>query len=81
MANAQLTSDSKIRRNRCAFGRLSGLGRFMLRSLMLTGAALVSAASMAMAYDIKPKTPDTVFSGKLRPDIIGISSSDDAAKT
>ena len=52
----------------------------MLRSLMLTGAALVSAASMAMAYDIKPKTPDTAFSGKLRPDIIGISSSDDAAK-
>ncbi len=52
----------------------------MLRSLMLAGVALISAASMAMAYDIKPKTPDTAFSGKLRPDIIGISSNDDAAK-
>lgn len=52
----------------------------MLRSLMLAGAALVFASSLAMGYDIKPKTPDTAFSGKLRPDIIGISSSDDAAK-
>jgi hypothetical protein len=52
----------------------------MLRSTMLAGVALISAASMAMGYDIKPKTPDTAFSGKLRPDIIGISSNDDAAK-
>jgi hypothetical protein len=47
---------------------------------MLAGVALMSAASVAMGYDIKPKTPDTAFSGKLHPDIIGISSDDDAAK-
>jgi len=47
---------------------------------MLAGVVLVSVASMAMGYDIKPKTPDTAFSGKLHPDIIGIASDDDAAK-
>jgi len=52
----------------------------MLRSLMLAGAGLISAATLATGHDIKPKTPDTAFSGKLRPDIIGISSDDDAAK-
>lgn len=52
----------------------------MLRSMMLAGVALISAASLATGDEIKPKTPDTAFSGKLRPDIIGISSDDDAAK-
>lgn len=36
----------------------------------------------ALAEDIKPKTPETAFSGKLRPDILGISteSTADAAR-
>jgi len=52
----------------------------MLRSMMLAGVTLISAASLATGNELKPKTPDTAFSGKLRPDIIGISSDDDAAK-
>jgi len=52
----------------------------MVRSLMLAGAALIAATPLAMGSDITPKTPDTAFTGKLRPDIIGISSNDDAAK-
>jgi hypothetical protein len=52
----------------------------MLRSLMLAGVTLISAASLVFGDDIRPKTPDTAFSGKLRPDIIGVSSDDDAAK-
>ncbi len=42
--------------------------------------ALVALASPAMSYDIKPKTPDSTFSGKLQPDILGLSSSIDAGK-
>jgi hypothetical protein len=42
--------------------------------------ALVALASPAMSYVIKPKAPDTAFSGKLQPDILGLSSSVDAGK-
>ena len=34
---------------------------------------LISLPAVVLAEDIKPKTPDTAFSGKLRPDILGIS--------
>lgn len=37
-------------------------------------------ASPALGYEIKPKTPDTAFSGKLQPDIIGLSSHVDGSK-
>jgi len=37
-------------------------------------AGLASLPAAALADDIKPKTPDTAFSGKLRPDILGISN-------
>ena len=48
--------------------------------------ALVSLLAMAvaglpavlLADEIRPKTPETAFSGKLRPDILGISSESDA---
>ena len=54
------------------------------RALVVTlaiGAAALPAATQA--YDIKPKTPETAFSGKLRPDILGISadSTADSART
>ena len=39
--------------------------------MLVIGPAALSAA--ALAYDIKPKTPETAFSAKLRPDILGIS--------
>jgi hypothetical protein len=35
---------------------------------------LASFSSPALADDIKPKAPETAFSGKLRPDILGIST-------
>lgn len=45
-------------------------------------ALLVTAllASPALSYEIRPKTPDTAFSGKLQPDIIGLSSQIDGSK-
>lgn len=53
------------------------------RALVVTlaiGAAALPAATQA--YDIKAKTPESAFSGKLRPDILGISadSSGDSAR-
>ena len=38
---------------------------------------------MSSAYEVTPKTPETGFSGKLRPDILGIStdSTADSART
>jgi hypothetical protein len=44
----------------------------MLAMSLVVGLASLPAASRA--DDIKPKTPETAFSGKLRPDILGISS-------
>ena len=54
------------------------------RALVVTlaiGATALPAATQA--YDIKPKTPESGFSGKLRPDILGISadSTADSART
>lgn len=34
----------------------------------------------AAASDIKPKMPETAFAGKIKPDILGLSLEDDAAK-
>ena len=44
--------------------------------MLAMGLASLSAASLAQ--DIKPKTPETAFSGKLHPDILGISSESNA---
>jgi hypothetical protein len=46
--------------------------------LALLATALL--ASPALSYEIKPKTPETAFSGKLQPDIIGLSSHVDGSK-
>src|ERR1044072_2443465 len=46
-----------------------------LRALLVLSAlapAVLPAASLAA--EIKPKTPDSAFTGKLRPDILGISA-------
>ena len=45
--------------------------RRALVSMLAMGLASLPAASLA--EDIKPKTPETAFSGKLHPDILGIS--------
>jgi hypothetical protein len=37
-------------------------------------AGLASLPTTALAEDIKPRTPETAFTGKLRPDILGISN-------
>ena len=50
--------------------------RRALVSMLAMGLASLSAASLA--EDIKPKTPETAFSGKLHPDILGISAESNA---
>ena len=45
--------------------------------IVAVGPAALPAASLA--YDIKPKTPETAFSKKLHPDILGISTDSSAA--
>ncbi|WP_458760631.1 hypothetical protein ACSVBT_07520 [Afipia sp. TerB] len=52
----------------------------MSRRALLAGMALVAAAFPALAYEIKPKAPETAFSAKLVPDIVGLSSHVDADK-
>jgi hypothetical protein len=56
----------------------------MLRRALIVMLAASPAAlpATSQAYDIKPKTPDSAFAGKLRPDILGISaeSTADAAR-
>lgn len=52
----------------------------MSKRALLAGVALMVAAGPALAYEIKPKTPDTAFSAKLVPDIVGLSSHVDADK-
>jgi hypothetical protein len=47
------------------------LRRALIAILAVTPAALPTASQ---AYDIKPKTPDSAFAGKLLPDILGISA-------
>ena len=48
----------------------------MLAVALVMGLASLPAASLA--DDIKPKAPETAFSGKLRPDILGISTESNA---
>jgi hypothetical protein len=51
------------------------LRRALVALLAMSPAALPSTSS---AYDIKPKTPESAFAAKLRPDILGISSDSSA---
>ena len=48
----------------------------MLAMSLVLGLASLPAASLA--EDVKPKEPETAFSGKLRPDILGISTESNA---
>ena len=48
------------------------MSRGVLVVTLVIGLAALPAT--APAYEIKPKTPETAFSGKLRPDILGIST-------
>jgi hypothetical protein len=48
----------------------------MLAVALVAGSAYLPTASLA--DDLKPKAPETAFSGKLRPDILGISTESDA---
>ena len=50
--------------------------RRALVSMLAMGLASLPAASLA--EDVKPKTPETAFSGKLHPDILGISGESNA---
>lgn len=54
----------------------------MFRSGLVAFFALFSIAAPAtgQAYEIKPKTPESAFSGKLQPDIVGLSSSTEGSK-
>jgi hypothetical protein len=52
----------------------------MSKRALLAGVVLAAAVVPALAYEIKPKTPDTAFSAKLMPDIVGLSSHVDADK-
>jgi hypothetical protein len=47
------------------------LGRALVVVLAISPAALPTASR---AYEIKPKTPESAFAAKLRPDILGIST-------
>jgi hypothetical protein len=51
--------------------------RRALIAIVAVGPAALPAASLA--YDIKPKTPETAFSKKTRPDILGISADSSAS--
>lgn len=51
--------------------------RRALIAIVAVGPAALPAASLA--YDIKPKIPETAFSKKVRPDILGISADSSAA--
>src|SRR5476651_311243 len=50
----------------------------MFRSVLIATLTLLPVA--AAAYEIKPKTPDAGFSGKLQPDIVGLSSNIEGSK-
>ena len=51
----------------------------LCRALIVTLAIGPAALPVAtQAYDIKPKTPESAFSAKLHPDILGISSDSNA---
>ena len=54
----------------------------MIRSVSIVVLVAVSAAAVpaaSLAYDIKPKMPETAFSKRLHPDILGISTNSSAA--
>src|SRR5215213_3463788 len=51
--------------------------RAALIAVVVVGPAILPAA--ALAYDLKPKVPETAFSKKARPDILGISADSSAA--
>jgi hypothetical protein len=50
--------------------------------IVMLAASPATLPATSHAFDIKPKTPDSAFAGKLRPDILGISaeSTADAAR-
>lgn len=54
----------------------------MFRSGFVAFLALfpVAAAAPGWAYEIRPKVPDAAFSGKLQPDIVGLSSNTEGSK-
>jgi hypothetical protein len=54
----------------------------MFRSGLVAFLALVPAIvpTTTWAYEIKPKTPETAFSGKLLPDIVGLSTQSEGSK-
>ena len=52
----------------------------MSNRALLAGLVLIAAVAPALAYEIKPRTPETAFSAKLVPDIVGLSSHVDADK-
>jgi hypothetical protein len=47
--------------------------------IALVAAAPAALPAISLAYDIKPKAPETAFSKKTRPDILGISAESSAA--
>lgn len=54
----------------------------MVRSVLIAALACLPPLFpvAATAYEIKPKTPDSAFSGKLQPDIVGLSSNVEGSK-
>jgi len=48
----------------------------MLRRILIIAlfAGPLALPASSLAYDIKPKVPETAYSGKLRPDILGLST-------
>ncbi|MCA6113392.1 hypothetical protein J6524_00400 [Bradyrhizobium sp. WSM 1738] len=46
--------------------------------VLILAMGLVPAPAALLADDVKPKAPETAFSGKLRPDILGISTESNA---
>ncbi|WKA25963.1 hypothetical protein [Bradyrhizobium roseum] len=48
--------------------------RHALVSMLAMGLGVACLPAASLADEIKPRTPETAFSGKLRPDILGISN-------
>jgi hypothetical protein len=57
--------------------------RHALVSMLAMGLVmgLTSPPTASLADDVKPRAPETAFSGKLRPDILGISTESNAEST
>ncbi len=51
----------------------------MFRAGLVAFLAVVFPA-VGSAYEIKPKSPETAFSGKLQPDIVGLSTATEGSK-